>query len=601
MSGVGLDASWIWGLNLAAQSNLLFGRDIGFTYGPLGFLNQPIIPLTPAAPFVTYVMGMYAAWLLVLYRIRDHRVFALFAAFVYVSLAIWLWDMYEVLMIGLAVCAIIGRRSRLPVVILAFMTGAAPLLRLHQLVAGVALLAFALWWQRDSRRELWWRSAPLVAIASFTVLWKASGQDFAYLAPWLRSSFEIVNGYTEAMALPGPMWQVATGIVSLAVAVGLALWIAPATVVPVAVVGFLLFKHAFVRQDAHAAPFHFKMAALALLLWAPAIGLARKEAAAKTFAILMLVLGLFISVPIFPYIQENLQDRLTLRYPRHFIPGYLDFETFVAGRAEGRKQEMLPSILDNNAKLAIGNATVDVLPNQIDVIGANGLRWSPRPVFQSYSAYTPYLDAWNAAHYRNDTKAPGKLLVHWQFIDGRHMLLDDPLTWREALLRYRYQQDVSIGADPKWGLLLERKPVPDQFQPVTSQTAEVPWDQWIDVPLRGDREHELVTMSVHVESTWTGKAIRQVLRGTAMFFEVRYEDGMQAVFRAVRANLASGAIVTPLPRYLEEVRPLFNGEWKRVPDIVKIRFQTNSPQRFEPVLHVRFEKLRRIVPGGLGN
>jgi hypothetical protein len=39
----GFDHSWQLALNLAAQHGLDFGRDVVFTYGPLGFLAQPLI------------------------------------------------------------------------------------------------------------------------------------------------------------------------------------------------------------------------------------------------------------------------------------------------------------------------------------------------------------------------------------------------------------------------------------------------------------------------------------------------------------------------------------------------------------------------------
>lgn len=50
--GTGIDFSWQVVLAFAAQHGLVFGRDVVFTYGPLGFLSVPLIvspPLTAAA------------------------------------------------------------------------------------------------------------------------------------------------------------------------------------------------------------------------------------------------------------------------------------------------------------------------------------------------------------------------------------------------------------------------------------------------------------------------------------------------------------------------------------------------------------------------
>src|SRR4030081_922779 len=37
----GLDESWAWALNTVPQTSYIFGKDVVFTYGPLGFLMSP--------------------------------------------------------------------------------------------------------------------------------------------------------------------------------------------------------------------------------------------------------------------------------------------------------------------------------------------------------------------------------------------------------------------------------------------------------------------------------------------------------------------------------------------------------------------------------
>jgi hypothetical protein len=38
----GLDPSWKWGLNAFSSTGVRFGRDLIFSYGPLGYLAQPL-------------------------------------------------------------------------------------------------------------------------------------------------------------------------------------------------------------------------------------------------------------------------------------------------------------------------------------------------------------------------------------------------------------------------------------------------------------------------------------------------------------------------------------------------------------------------------
>jgi hypothetical protein len=37
----GLEASWVYGINAFTGQGFVFGRDLNFTYGPLGFLLVP--------------------------------------------------------------------------------------------------------------------------------------------------------------------------------------------------------------------------------------------------------------------------------------------------------------------------------------------------------------------------------------------------------------------------------------------------------------------------------------------------------------------------------------------------------------------------------
>ena len=38
----GLDGSWVWELNVLGRSPYVFGKDVVFTYGPLGYLLVPL-------------------------------------------------------------------------------------------------------------------------------------------------------------------------------------------------------------------------------------------------------------------------------------------------------------------------------------------------------------------------------------------------------------------------------------------------------------------------------------------------------------------------------------------------------------------------------
>lgn len=91
----------------------------------------------------------------------------------------------------------------------------------------------------------------------------------------------------------------------------------------------------------------------------------------------------------------------------------------------------------------LANHTVDVFPWDVALAYAYGLDWDPRPVFQSYSAYTASLDALNAAHF-NSNSSPDYVIFAAESIDGRYPLFDEPATFRSLLSKRRLHRISSM-------------------------------------------------------------------------------------------------------------------------------------------------------------
>src|SRR5262249_19579365 len=90
-----------------------------------------------------------------------------------------------------------------------------------------------------------------------------------------------------------------------------------------------------------------------------------------------------------------------------------------------------------HTRAVIGQAPVDVLGYEQTIAFYNGLTYRPRPVFQSYCAYTPHLARLNDAFYRS-SRAPEYVLLKLQTIDNRFPTLDDSLLLRSFMHRYDY-------------------------------------------------------------------------------------------------------------------------------------------------------------------
>jgi hypothetical protein len=117
-----------------------------------------------------------------------------------------------------------------------------------------------------------------------------------------------------------------------------------------------------------------------------------------------------------------------------------------------RHETALHTLRSRNSLPPLPDGTYDVYSYDQADLFALGLKWSPRPVFQSYSAYTPKLAALNAAHV-SGASAPDHLLFALQPLDDRLPALEDGASWVPILERYELR---AIGS---W-LVLDRSTSP---------------------------------------------------------------------------------------------------------------------------------------------
>ncbi len=188
---------------------------------------------------------------------------------------------------------------------------------------------------------------------------------------------------------------------------------------------FVFLKHGFVRHDVHAT---FAYSTLSLLALGTAlIALVNKRRLAAALALLVCVTATT------SYALGNDCARLHIGPKAHL----LKILRVVTGRTplpwkglEARFELAKKDIMTRNPLPSI-EGTIDAISFNQGVLFAYGMRWTPRPVFQSYSCYTPRLITLNGKAL--DREGPDHLLVRIQPIDGRLATQEDSLVWRVLL------------------------------------------------------------------------------------------------------------------------------------------------------------------------
>ena len=239
------------------------------------------------------------------------------------------------------------------------------------------------------------------------------------------------------MSVPGPAIAVFATLVALACLFGAALCISPrcpsvwAAMAVAVIFAFFLFKNSTVRQDGpHVAPFFGKLALISLFFWVLK-STRRVVASLVALHIALLTTG-------YVFVERMAGNAAALRRLSgdgragtrlfHWPQTWRRFETEAL-------RNLQPGWLPAPFHKAVGNGTVDAVPWNVSGVIANGWRWQPRPVFQSYAAFTPALDHLNARHIQS-AAAADFALVNWETIDSRHPFFEDPSSWKARLDHY---------------------------------------------------------------------------------------------------------------------------------------------------------------------
>jgi hypothetical protein len=605
----GLDPSWVLGMSMAHTQGLTYGKDIIWTYGPLGYLMFPSPGNAGTDPMylvLAYKLGIYLLWVLALVRLSFAAASGLrlwvvalvgFAAILdplgdYLPLAVFAWSLLIVLDRS--------RWRRVDLAILAFLAALEFMVKINAGVEAGCLFASVLivvyFQEAPFSRAGKWQIAGVALLLPFFVvlLYTAATGGVASLAAYIRNSLDMAFGYSEAMSLNGPYAQVLLAIVSMAVLfLGLPLVERSirnlaAAFLPAFVYAFFAFKAGMVRQDGHAANFQLHLALAALFL----LVMVRRRLSVY-FTLGFQAACLFFS---HAYISEAwpgtdtvVVSRLTLHGNFSTLQGFMHWSRTWAGLEQQGRQNLLPLRVRPEFDAAIGGKSVESLPWNVAQVRANGWNWRPRPVFQTYAAYTPALDRINAEHLKTG-RAADFTIVTWEDVDGRHPFVDAPFSWQEQLNLY---QTVATNSEM---LLLGRRSTA-RFQGIDQLGFETDgWDREIRVPQSPDP----MMVSAQIARSFSGRLRSLLFRSNPLFIEVTRRSGKSERYRALRANFADGVIMNELPASLGDLALLASSGCSLSDPVVSFRFQTDRPAEYKSAIMVQWARLVRN-PEAAGN
>lgn len=447
MPGSGLDPSWRMALGYMYEHGMQFGRDVIFTYGPLGFVMSKTFSGIQFWSLIAgqLVLAIISATVIIL---QGRRLTGT-SRFIYFGFFLLFGIIYEdalhmlvIAILGFQLLRECGDRWKIRAALIAPVLALYAQIKFTDFMLGTLVVlvacAYNLWRKR-------WREAALLSlgyVAAYLVIWVLCGQQLQNLPGYFQGSWAISEGYQWAMGISTPTAPLWKGLVVLLMIIVYALGHlklnpdkprAIANVLVLAAFIYLNWKHGFVRSDGHMLGFFF----CAMLPMAAYPALLEDSDRFRTLHRWVFVALIVLSL----WAVENALFG-TARGAMGQLQGkvWSNIESVIYWSDTRQRYREALNIERVGADLyqtreTVGRATIDVLGEEQNVLIMNRLNYRPRPVIQSYSTFMPLLAQLNYDFYASEN-APEFVLAKIQTIDGRLPTMDDSMALR--LLVYRY-------------------------------------------------------------------------------------------------------------------------------------------------------------------
>ena len=545
-----LDQSWAFAMNQAIAQGLSIGQKLVFTFGPYASVfTQMYHPSTDWLMMTGSIYLGVSYWLSIIFLVKDSKrrwAWAFLAVLAGITLSRDTLLFSYPLLVGLSSFKILQmnkKDSSIPTKYIFFVLllfapfGLLPLIKGSALMlcgAIVAICTIFISSHKTSGLALALTSliTPIVLMPLF---WIASGQHFFVLPDYFINMIPIVSGYTEAMASDGHNVEIF-------------IYLIPSSILFAAIFSqphisakqknflfsvffiflFISFKEGFVRHDGHA-----MVAADAILIASLLLPMIIESKLIPTL--------ILTSILAWSAIDMRYTETSTSTFWHNFRSTYSTAWHGFKHRMVDKKwpgSEFDASLLSlkNAATFPKLSGTTDIYSYNQSYLFASGNTWNPRPVFQSYSVYTPSLAYLNKSHLLGD-HPPDNVIFNVEPIDGRIPSLEDGASWPVLLTHYQ-------PTELRNGFCYLLKKTSPPKGPIESSISQANYSFGSVVPVPNDSAPIFAEISIHLNVF--GKLDGILYKPSQLKIVLNLENGTTKTYRISSGMVKSGFLISPL-------------------------------------------------------
>jgi hypothetical protein len=590
----GLSPSWRSAIDYFAR-NLEFGNDIIFTFGPLGSFWFPQYYYH----IDTYVIAWFAAFLFIVTLFLSflfttikldfyQKSIALFAVLVGILISgTFIWFILPILLIGNYFEDY--KNSFIKKVLLFFLLfflAFSILIKFSHFPTAFISVFLIDVYNYIKHRKITYYSIFLFSL--IVVLFVASGQNVLNFISYFSGSMQTLSGYSESMQVDGLLWTIQ---VFIFLSLSMLLLIAGHIIkykklediiftIICALVIFMSFKNGFVRHDGHVlAAFSGITFTFGLLFiyYANHIKLNTTKYALITLVILMTIVMSFV-------VSKTIHSKKFIELSKMYKQGLYKnslilFKSLSSERIKELNNEYKISTNRVKSEFTISDIkkTIDIYPWDQSYILANSLKYRPRPLFQSYSVYSPTLIKRNI-DFLYSPRAADNILFSIKTIDNRLSSTMEGSSWLDIMSLY------DIVDIRKEFLLLKKTKKNKSYDLKDISSINSSFGKIIKVP------NGFVYIEVDIKKSFVDKIVNILYKLPILHIELTFKDGTIEKRRIIPGIISSGFILSP---YIDNIHSFVNFSIGRKSGktIKHIKFLNTSNCCYKNNIQVRFKKI----------
>lgn len=592
----GLDPSWKYVVDYASSEHLRFGEDIYFTFGPLGsfwfpsyYYNSDTYVL---AVFISLFIAIFIfiAFVLLLSKLDLYqKIITLSAVIVGLSVGnYFFWYLLPILFVGIYLKDNHNLYLKnLTIIMLIIFLAFSVLIKFSHFPTAFFSVLLIDFYYVNKKKKIPFNT--LFFFLFMILIFSISGQEVIDFPAYIFGSFQTLSGYSESMQLAGPNGMI---FLFLFMVSALALLIGKSIfeerklenfifAFVCFLVLFMSFKNGFVRHDGHAIQAFAGMAFVFGMLFLYFAKNFQNHSKTYTVISILTLLSLIFSIEIVGYYQNQHlfkvidETRKSFKQKALLLPNILSQE-----HIDSLNKEYNASIERIKSEFVIKHmqGTVDIYPWDQAYILANKLDYSPRPLFQSYSVYTPNLIEKNRKFLYSD-KAPENIFFAIKEIDGRAPYMMEGASWLDIIKLYDI---VDIQDD---FLILKKTKLQKSYTLTPLTKHNISFGESINVP-----DDEIIYAKIDIKKSLLGRVKDILYKSPILYVELIFENGSTQKDRIIPGIASNGFILSPNIRTVADFFSfsIMNMKNKKVKSI---RFVNESRCCYENEIEVSFSKI----------